>query len=261
MKSNELFTIAKNEVTNTALKFFINSGVTIMEKGSIPAHNLTIKIDNNETFVIVNPFFFIMSEKAITGLYLALTKNEGLFGGERKVSAMIKAINAVIREGYSKGSMTSHNIQSGKYRYTAKEVLNEFATTIESVCKDHGLEDITKFSEILSAFGGFVNFKVLMQDVFEQVEKNIPGLEDIVHERNDIPYIPCLTCRGMAIDEDGKRYCKRKAIHFKPGTTVDSVEERYDDLEIEDGTGLIGSHYIDERCIDYDCEMYSQNRH
>ena len=118
---------AMSEVFLEAVDFFTESGVSFINSRKEHRYGLSILIDDElKKPLVVSTFTLAMSRNALAGLYVTLLKGER-FGGKRRIQSLIKVFNDLIRAGYARGSLTSHNIETGKYRLKSTEVISIFS--------------------------------------------------------------------------------------------------------------------------------------
>lgn len=243
------------EIFVSAVKFFEGGGVIFTNSRRDRRHGLSILIDDSlMSPVCINAFMFAMSRNALAGFYTHLIKGER-FGGPRRIQSLIKVINALIKEGYSKGHQISHNLETGKYRLKGTEVLEIFFSIFErAFTYSLGGDTLRHMGDIYSLLGGETGTKAFFKEVMLATEASIPELEDeTVHPICGIPNIKCYTCKYCKCDDDGVRTCNKVSTVVSP-TRYGAHPGRYTDAHHSEYCGGLVSAVIDDRmdtCDDY----------
>lgn len=194
MKKNNLIEIqtAYSEIFISAVKFFESAGVIFTDSRRDHRHGLCILIDDSlATPVCINAFMFAMSRNALAGFYAHIIKGEKI-GGPRRIQSLIKVINGLIKEGYSKGHQISHNLETGKYRLKGTEVLGIAMDIFErAFTYSLGGDTLRHMGDIYSLLGGETGTKAFFKEVMLATEASIPELEDetVHHPICGIPQI------------------------------------------------------------------------
>ena len=248
MKINEI----KDEInyTGKAIEFFQKSGVVFPDKTTKNNRSLSIYInDNLKRPVILTPFSFMMSRQMVLGLYIKLIKN----GSERKVKIFISILNQIIREYYAKGSLISHNIETGKYMMKPSEVISVFSRILSEALEYHGYGDLKNIGDLYDIFGGRDGLRSFMTEVFLVTEASIPSFEhEAIHVQKVAP-IRCRTCKNCICYADGDMICKKGSYKVSP-EEYQSNKDRYWDCHHSNETDSLVSMVIDERITE--CELY-----
>lgn len=248
MKINEI----KDEIeyTGKAIDFFQKSGVVFPDKTTKNNRSLSIYInDNLKRPVILTPFSFMMSRQMVLGLYLKLIKN----GSERKVKIFISILNQIIREHYAKGSLISHNVETGKYMMKPSEVISVFSRILSEALEYHGYGDLKNIGDLYDIFGGRDGLRSFMTEVFLVTEASIPSFEhEAIHVQKVTP-IRCRTCKNCICYADGDMICKKGSYKVSP-EEYQSNKDRYWDCHHSNETDSLVSMVIDERITE--CELY-----
>ena len=252
---------AMSEVFLEAVDFFTEAGVNFINSRREHRYGLSILIDDElKKPIVVSTFTFAMSRNALAGLYVTLLKGER-FGGKRRIQSLIKVFNDLIRAGYARGSLTSHNIETGKYRLKSTEVISIFSDiTSKAMEYSMGGDNLQHIGDIYALLGGYYGTYQFFKEVLLATESSIPSLEeeDMSFTRY-IPDIKCYTCKYCKCDKNGVRTCTKVSTSIT-GVEYDSHPGRYVDAhhtESEDGVALV-SAIIDERmdtCDDYVCRI------
>ena len=258
MKKNNLIEIqtAYSEIFISAVKFFESAGVIFTDSRRDHRHGLCILIDDSlATPVCINAFMFAMSRNALAGFYAHIIKGEKI-GGPRRIQSLIKVINGLIKEGYSKGHQISHNLETGKYRLKGTEVLGIAMDIFErAFTYSLGGDTLRHMGDIYSLLGGETGTKAFFKEVMLATEASIPELEDetVHHPICGIPQIKCYTCKYCRCDEDGMRTCT-KVSTLVSASRYEAHPGRYTDAHHSDYCGGLVSAVIDDRmdtCDDY----------
>lgn len=255
VKNIELQT-SLSEVFLDAVSFFEGAGCKFINTKRDHRYSLSILIDDSlKRITIITPFTYAMSRNTMAGLYVALIKGER-FGGKRRIQSLIKVINNLIRDNYRRGSLISFNIETGKYRLKAIEVIKIFGDIAERALNySLGGDKIERIGDIYSYLGGEVGTYYFFKEVMLATEASIPNLEDKTSNVviGNIPDIRCYTCKFCKVSSNGVRTCTKAA-------TLLSAEEyakdplKYGDAHHSDDCEGLVSVVIDNRmntCEDY----------
>ena len=250
---------AISEVFLDAVSFFDEAGVNFISSRREHRYSLSILIDDElKKPLVVSTFTLAMSRNALAGLYVTLLKGER-FGGKRRIQSLIKVFNDLIRAGYAHGSLTSHNIETGKYRLKATDVIGIFADiTSKAIEYSMGGDNLQHIGDIYSILGGYYGTYQFFKEVLLATEASIPSLEEEMSDTKDIPDIKCYTCKYCKCDKNGVRTCTKVSTSIT-GEEYDAHPGRYTDAHhTECGNGALVSAIIDERmdtCDDYVCRI------
>ena len=248
------FQKASSEVFLEAVAFFNEAGVNFINSRREHRYSLSILIDDElKKPVIISPFAYAMSRNALAGLYVTMLKGER-FGGKRRVQMLIKVINNLISSGYKRGCLTSHNIETGKYRLKSVDVIEIFGNiTSRALTYSLGGDKIEHLSDIYSLLGGYDGTFHFFKEVMLATEASIPDLEKDVSAVGHIADIKCYTCKYCRVDEDGVRTCTKAATLLDAGV-YSKDPNRYGDAHHSDTCEGLVSAIIDDRmntCEDY----------
>lgn len=253
IKNIELQT-SLSEVFLDAVDFFEGAGCKFINSKRDHRYSLSILIDDSlKRITVITPFSFAMSRNTLAGLYVALIKGER-FGGKRRVQMLIKVINNLISSGYKRGCLTSHNIETGKYRFKSVDVLDIFGNiTSKALEYSLGGDKIEHLGDIYSLLGGYDGTFQFFKEVMLATEASIPDLEEEVSVVSHIANIKCYTCKHCKCDKNGVRTCDKVCTSIT-GKDYDAHPGRYTDAHHEGECKTLMSAVIDERmdtCEDY----------
>ena len=253
IKNIELQT-SLSEVFLDAVDFFEGAGCKFINSKRDHRYSLSILIDDSlKRITVITPFSFAMSRNTLAGLYVALIKGER-FGGKRRVQMLIKVINNLISSGYKRGCLTSHNIETGKYRFKSVDVLDIFGNiTSKALEYSLGGDKIEHLGDIYSLLGGYDGTFQFFKEVMLATEASIPDLEEEVSVVSHIANIKCYTCKHCKCDKNGVRTCDKVCTSIT-GKDYDTHPGRYTDAHHEGECKTLMSAVIDERmdtCEDY----------
>lgn len=248
------FQKASSEVFLDAVAFFNEAGVSFINSRREHRYSLSILIDDElKKPLIISPFAYAMSRNALAGLYVTILKGER-FGGKRRVQMLIKVINNLISSGYKRGCLTSHNIETGKYRFKSVDVIEIFGNiTSRALTYSLGGDKIEHLGDIYSLLGGYDGTFQFFKEVMLATEASIPDLEEEVSVVSHIANIKCYTCKHCKCDKNGVRTCDKVCTSIT-GKDYDAHPGRYTDAHHEGECKTLMSAVIDERmdtCEDY----------
>lgn len=260
MKNNNIERLtAYSEVFLNAVKFFRGAGVKFASKRDERSYGLAIVLDDSlKNPVIINPFCLAMSRDGLARFYIALTKGERI-GGEHRFQMLLKTINTVVRDGYRKGCSISFNIETGKYRLGAVQVLSIMGNIITNALEySMGGKDIKHLGDLYTLLGGENGTYYFFKEVLEATEASIPDLE----EEEDVPIgtiqkIRCYSCKYCICDEDGERTCSKVSTVISAERYGSDPSKYYDAHHSNRCEGLVSS-IIDDR-ID-ECNKYRRRK-
>lgn len=253
IKNIELQT-SLSEVFLDAVDFFEGAGCKFINSKRDHRYSLSILIDDSlKRITVITPFSFAMSRNTLAGLYVALIKGER-FGGKRRIQSLIKVINNLIRDNYKRGSLISFNIETGKYRLKATEVIKIFMDITDRAIKySLGGDKVTHIGDIYSHLGGEVGAYHFFKEVMLATEASIPNFDDEVITIGHIPDIKCYCCKHCKCDRYGVRTCDLVCTSIT-GADYDAHPGRYIDAHHEGECKTLMSAVIDERMDT--CENY-----
>lgn len=243
-----------SEVFLEAVDFFEGAGCKFINSRRDHRYSLSILIDDSlKRITVITPFSFAMSRNTLAGLYVALIKGER-FGGKRRIQMLIKVINDLIRDNYKRGSLVSFNIETGKYRLKATEVIKIFMDiTDRAMLHSLGGDKVTHIGDIYSHLGGEVGTYHFFREVMLATEASIPNFDDEAITIGHIPDIKCYTCKYCRVGDDGVRTCTKAATLLDAGV-YSKDPNRYGDAHHSDTCEGLVSAIIDDRmntCEDY----------
>ena len=248
------FQKASSEVFLEAVAFFNEAGVNFINSRREHRYSLSILIDDElKKPLIISPFAYAMNRNALAGLYVTILKGERI-GGKRRVQMLIKVINNLISSGYKRGSLLSHNIETGKYRFKSVDVLEIFGNiTSRALTYSLGGDNIEHLGDIYSLLGGYDGTFHFFKEVMLATEASIPNLEEDMSAIGHIADIKCYTCKHCKCYKNGVRTCDKVCTSIT-GKDYDKHPGRYTDAHHAGECEALVSSIIDERmdtCEDY----------
>ena len=248
------FQKASSEVFLEAVAFFNEAGVNFINSRREHRYSLSILIDDElKNPLIISPFAYAMNRNALAGLYVTILKGERI-GGKRRVQMLIKVINNLISSGYKRGSLLSHNIETGKYRLKSTDVIEIFGNiTSRALTYSLGGDNIEHLGDIYSFLGGYDGTFHFFKEVMLATEASIPNLEEDMSAIGHIADIKCYTCKHCKCDKNGVRTCDKVCTSIT-GKDYDKHPGRYTDAHHAGECEALVSSIIDERmdtCKDY----------
>ena len=241
------FQKASSEIFLDAVTFFDEAGVNFINSRKEHRYSLSILIDDElKKPLIISPFTYTMSRNALVRLYVTLIKDEK-FGGKRRIQMLIKVINNIINIGYKRDCLTSHNIETGKYRLKASDVLGIFGNiTSRALEYSLGGDNVQHLGDVYSLLGGYEGTFHFFKEVMFATEASIPDIDEEIPVVGHIADIKCYTCKYCKCDKNGIRTCDKVPTSI---TTDDynKHRDRYIDARHDDEHKTLVSNIIDER--------------